>query len=178
METELIKTISSIPFDMYKSRYYVSNSIDAYRNLWEIYYRKSKKSKYVIRVQKWNNVVSIVAGDERSFALINDGTVASTFSNRAQKLDFSSWENIISFNSWDYLSVGIRKDNRIKPIYDDRWTSDTSLTKLSSALDQLYDIAYADIGYGFVIGLMKDGSLVSCGHNEYGACKVEHWKLW
>ena len=57
METELIKTISSIPFDMYKSRYYVSNSIDAYRNLWEIYYRKSKKSKYVIRVQKWNNVV-------------------------------------------------------------------------------------------------------------------------
>ena len=46
METELIKTISSIPFDMYKSRYYVSNSIDAYRNLWEIYYRKSKKSKY------------------------------------------------------------------------------------------------------------------------------------
>ena len=129
-------------------------------------------------IEKWNNVVSIVAGDERSFALINDGTVASTFSNRAQKLDFSSWENIISFNSWDYLSVGIRKDNRIKPIYDDRWTSDTFLTKLSSALDQLYDIAYADIGYGFVIGLMKDGSLVSCGHNEYGACKVEHWKLW
>lgn len=69
METELIKTISSIPFDMYKSRYYVSNSIDAYRNLWEIYYRKSKKSKYVIRVQKWNNVVIEIDVDTDTYPL-------------------------------------------------------------------------------------------------------------
>lgn len=56
METELTKIILTIPFDIYKSRYYVSNSIDTYRNIWSIYYkRRSKKSQYIVRVQKLND---------------------------------------------------------------------------------------------------------------------------
>lgn len=56
METELFKTILAIPFDVYKSFNYVSNQIDTYHNIWRIYYRKSKKSQYVITVQQWNSI--------------------------------------------------------------------------------------------------------------------------
>ena len=45
MEIGLMKTISAIPFDVYKSFNYVTNQIDTYRNIWRIYYRKSKKSQ-------------------------------------------------------------------------------------------------------------------------------------
>lgn len=60
METELFnKTILAIPFDVYKSFNYVSNSIDTDDDIWRIYYRKSKKSQYMIRVQQWHSIIEI-----------------------------------------------------------------------------------------------------------------------
>ena len=55
VETELARTILNMPYDVYKSFNYVTNHIDAYRNIWRIYYRKSKKSQYIVRVQSWND---------------------------------------------------------------------------------------------------------------------------
>lgn len=55
MEVELIRAILNMPYDVYKSWNYVSNSIDTYRNTWWIYYKKSKKSQYIVRVQSWND---------------------------------------------------------------------------------------------------------------------------
>lgn len=56
METEFARTILNMPDDVYKSFNYVTNHIDAYHNVWRIYYRKSKKSQYIIRVQQWASV--------------------------------------------------------------------------------------------------------------------------
>ena len=56
VETRLTRIILNMPDDVYKSFNYVTNHIDAYRNIWRIYYRKSKKSQYVITVQQWNNI--------------------------------------------------------------------------------------------------------------------------
>lgn len=55
MEVELIRAILNIPYDVYKSWNYESNSIDTYSNTWQIYYKKSKKSQYIVRVQSWND---------------------------------------------------------------------------------------------------------------------------
>lgn len=56
METEFARTILNMPYDVYKSFNYVTNHIDAYHNIWRIYYRKSKKSQYIIRVQQWDSI--------------------------------------------------------------------------------------------------------------------------
>lgn len=56
VETEFARTILNMPYDVYKSFNYVTNHIDAYHNVWKIYYRKSKKSQYIIRVQHWASV--------------------------------------------------------------------------------------------------------------------------
>lgn len=56
VETELARIILNIPYDVYKSFNYVTNHIDANRNIWKIYYRKSKKSQYMIRVQQWDSI--------------------------------------------------------------------------------------------------------------------------
>lgn len=56
VETEFARTILNMPYDVYKSFNYVTNHIDAYHNIWKIYYRKSKKSQYIIRVQQWDSV--------------------------------------------------------------------------------------------------------------------------
>lgn len=56
METEFARTILNMPYDVYKSFNYRTNHIDAYHNVWKIYYRKSKKSLYIIRVQQWASV--------------------------------------------------------------------------------------------------------------------------
>lgn len=59
VETEFARTILNMPYDVYKSFNYMTNHIDAYRNIWKIYYRKSKKSQYIIGVQQWNSVIEI-----------------------------------------------------------------------------------------------------------------------
>lgn len=69
METELLRTILAIPYDIYKSFNYVTNSIDSYRNMWKIYYRRSKKSKYVIRVQQYNDNSIVIDIDVDSYPL-------------------------------------------------------------------------------------------------------------
>lgn len=56
VETEFARTILNMPYDVYKSFNYMTNHIDAYRNIWKIYYRKSKKSQYIITVQQWASV--------------------------------------------------------------------------------------------------------------------------
>lgn len=55
MEIELVRAILDMPYDVYKSFNYVTNQIDTYRNTWRIYYRRSKKSQYIVRVQSWND---------------------------------------------------------------------------------------------------------------------------
>jgi hypothetical protein len=56
METEFAKIILNMPYDVYKSFNYVTNHIDAYHNIWKIYYRKSKKSQYIIEVHQWDSI--------------------------------------------------------------------------------------------------------------------------
>lgn len=56
VETVFARTILNMPYDVYKSFNYVTNHIDACHNIWKIYYRKSKKSQYMIRVQLWDSV--------------------------------------------------------------------------------------------------------------------------
>lgn len=56
VEIEFARTILNMPYDVYKSFNYVTNHIDVYHNVWKIYYRKSKKSQYIIRVQQWDSV--------------------------------------------------------------------------------------------------------------------------
>lgn len=56
VETEFARTILNMPYDVYKSFNYMTNHIDAYRNIWKIYYRKSKRSQYIITVQQWASV--------------------------------------------------------------------------------------------------------------------------
>ena len=56
VETEFARTILNMPYDVYKSFNYVTNHIDAYRNIWKIYYRKSKNSQYIIGVQQWDSI--------------------------------------------------------------------------------------------------------------------------
>ena len=55
METELARTILNMPYDVYKSFNYVSNELDSSNSVWWIYYRKSKKHKYIVRVIEWGN---------------------------------------------------------------------------------------------------------------------------
>ena len=63
VETEFARTILNMPYDIYKSFNYVTNHIDAYHNIWRIYYRKSKKSQYIIRVQQWNSVTIEISAE-------------------------------------------------------------------------------------------------------------------
>lgn len=63
VEIEFARTILNMPYDIYKSFNYVTNSIDAYHNIWRIYYRKSKKSQYIIRVQQWNSVTIEISAE-------------------------------------------------------------------------------------------------------------------
>ena len=56
VETELARTILNMPYDVYKSFNYVTDHIDACHDAWRIYYRKSKKSQYIIKVQQWNSI--------------------------------------------------------------------------------------------------------------------------
>lgn len=55
MDIELFRTILNMLYEIYKSFNYVTNQIDTYRNIWRIYYRRSKKSQYIVRVQSWND---------------------------------------------------------------------------------------------------------------------------
>lgn len=55
MEIELFRAILNMPYDVYKSPYYISNNIESACNVWWIFYRKSKKSKYIVRVVKWKD---------------------------------------------------------------------------------------------------------------------------
>lgn len=55
MEIELVRTILNMPYDVYKSFNYVTNKLDSSISAWCIYYRKSKKSKYLVRVIQWKD---------------------------------------------------------------------------------------------------------------------------
>ena len=56
MEIELVRTILAMPYNVYKSSNYVSNSLDTSHDIWFIKYRRSKKSEYVIRVHDWEGI--------------------------------------------------------------------------------------------------------------------------
>lgn len=55
MEIELARTILNMPYDVYKSFNYVTNKLDSSISAWWIYYRKSKKSQYIVRVIQWGD---------------------------------------------------------------------------------------------------------------------------
>lgn len=55
MEIELVRTILNMPYDIYKSFNYVKNELDSSNSVWWIYYRKTKKSKYIVRVMNWKD---------------------------------------------------------------------------------------------------------------------------
>lgn len=56
MEIELVRIILDMPYEIYKSFNYVTNKFDSSYDLWSIYYRKSKKYDYIIRVQEWDSI--------------------------------------------------------------------------------------------------------------------------
>lgn len=69
MEIELARTILNIPYDVYKSFNYVTNELDSSNSVWWIYYRKSKKSRYTIRVMNWKDEDIIIDIGVNSYPL-------------------------------------------------------------------------------------------------------------
>ena len=69
MEIELVRAIMDMPYRIYKSFNYVTNQLDSSHDVWWIYYRKSKKSKYVIKVQNWGDIRIIIFVDEDGYSL-------------------------------------------------------------------------------------------------------------
>lgn len=130
-----------------------------------------------VELEDLKNAEAISAGDARSVVLYPDGTVGYSFTNRLNKLDVSSWKDIVSISTCDSFLVAVNNHGNVFSACDNR-EFDESFDTLGAKLTDLRDIAYADVGKTFVIGLQRDGTLVSRGINENKADNVNNWKLW
>ncbi len=66
------------------------------------------------------------------------------------------------------IVVGLHTNGTVSYLCDD---DDYDL----SSIDDWRNIVSVDCGYGFVVGLKSDGTVVAAGDNTYGQCDVDGW---
>lgn len=125
-------------------------------------------------VRHWKNIASVwAADDEYRFdkilvaGLCRDGTVVAADGNG--ELDLSGWNQmtqvrVVHDRNWTkYAVAGLRKDGRVMFSGDGYTVNDWE------------DIVQIDGGYDHLVGLKRDGTVVSAGDNGKGQRNVQHW---
>lgn len=129
---------------------------------------------------KWNNIISVAAGDNHTVGLKSDGSVVAT--NFAKdylykgtripnyysgQCDVDYWNDIIAISSGYGHTLGLKKDGSVVAAgYMDEPECDVSAWR---------DIVIVSAGWSHSVGLKKDGTVVATGANKDGECNVSNW---
>ena len=119
-------------------------------------------------ISKLRNIVAISARSSEVVALRQNGTVTETPLCLYKQ---ENWTDIIAVSSVFYLKAGLKKDGTVIAAGNDK--------KAIRAVSKWKDILAVWVaGYDFIIGLKKDGTLITTSKNICGKkYRFDNWKL-
>ena len=120
--------------------------------------------KQDVNVSSWDRCISVSNGSTRIMALRDDGTVYCT-----NNYDVRGWKNIVSISA-DSHYLGLKTDGTV--VYAGNYGDSGYSSKLFE-VSRWRNITAIAAGSFHTVGLKSDGTLVACGTDINGACKVE-----
>lgn len=129
------------------------------------------------RVKKWKNIASISAGFRHVLGLRTDGTVVAAGDNTYGQCNVSSWNEVVAVKADHHISLGIIANGNI--LVAGRGINEhTNLKQFNNIIDAIIFCDYTGIYDPFqftIIGLRRDGTIVTYGINNYEYNGLENW---
>ena len=134
-------------------------------------YKESKQyienSYFNLRRMDKNNILT--AGIGTSIAVTNENKVLTAGKKEEEQCNVNEWKNIVSVDTYDYYTIGLRKDNKVSVA----GICDNFDLKNTSTWENIVDIA---AGEQFVMGLSEQGQVYVEGTNASRNIKVDDWE--
>ncbi len=133
-------------------------------------------------IDDWENVISIASSPNSALGLKENGTVCGMPSDVNEYV--SDWEDIIAVALNNGCYIGLKSDGTLEisgPLFKSSSTVRSGdLIYEDLGFDYFDALAWTDIiaidtGYGHLVGLKNDGTVVAIGNNYYGQCDVSDW---
>ena len=182
MKEEALRKQKTIPL--------LSKQRDQYRklqgmmtiNYWSIVALKADGTVYTAnfeediqsKVNTWQGIVEVAAGEEHVVGLKYDGTVVAVGNNDNGQCEVNDWTGITAVAAARYFTVALRADGIVLIAGAEE--------KTRQRLSEWADIKLISLGYGYIVGLKKDGTVVASAVNEEadnyiddGQCEVSSW---
>lgn len=135
-----------------------------------------------VNTDGWNDIVDVAAGQQFVLALRKDGTVLFGGHKDGKIEEVKNWDNITAIDAGYDFAVGLAKDKTLKfsgkvqklsQEYNqntDKWKNVVNISCSGGSNDPKHG------GYGHIVGLNSDGTVVAIGDNSFGQCDVTEWK--
>lgn len=131
-------------------------------------------------IKKWKDIIQINANQNYTVGLRKDGTIIysgdNAFNYNDRVVDVSDFINIKKIYSSNQILAGLREDGTVKLI---EVATNLTFGKLKKEelkeVESWTDITDISLGYGFIIGLKTDGTVVGVGNNKYGQLDIDQW---
>ena len=117
---------------------------------------------------KGSSIVSVLAVDDCTVGLKNDGTVVATYDEELKR-DVESWTDIVSVSTGGYHIVGLKKDGTVVAAGENE--------DGKCDVENWTDIVSVSVGGYHIVGIKKDGTVVATGSNTNGQCDVDDWNI-
>lgn len=126
---------------------------------------KEQSESFMSTVNDWKNIIDIQATDDDLYALDVLGKLHSAKGEwswgSVSPVTLDLMEDIDTFSVFERTIIGITKSGQVR-------------SSIKEAEDWV-GIKEVSAGYGYVLGLKTDGTVIAAGNNEYGQCDVDEW---
>lgn len=109
----------------------------------------------------------IAAGDWHILSLRDDGTVLAAGNNDQGQCEVDDWTDVAAVYAGDVSSAGLTVDGSVYF---------AGAKSLEEGVSSWRDITQLAVSSSYVLGLKKDGTVISAGTNSNGNCEVGDWK--
>jgi hypothetical protein len=119
------------------------------------------------KIEGWQDVKAIAAGDYHIVGLKKDGTVVAAGDNRYGQLNVEGWSDIVSVSAGFGHTIGLKSDGTVVAVgYNNDKACDVGEWK---------DIVAVSANGNTTVGLKSDGTLVGTGPNYFDELNFSTW---
>ncbi|TCT15607.1 hypothetical protein EDC18_103315 [Natranaerovirga pectinivora] len=119
-----------------------------------------------VKLEGWENIVSVADGRSYVIGLKVDGTVKSKVYDYLGEIDTSEWTDIVAISAGNSI-IGLKKDGTVLS---------TGANKFGEGnVSEWTDIIAISTRGSCTLGLKSDGTVIATGRNTFGQMDVEDW---
>lgn len=119
-----------------------------------------------VKLEGWDNIVSVADGRGYVVGLKKDGTVKCNVYDYSGVIDTSEWKDIVAISAGTSV-IGLKKDGTVVSTGLNRYGEGNVL--------EWTDIIAISTCRNCTLGLKSDGTVIATGQNSYGQMNVTKW---